>query len=190
MWADPKTCLTVRSSGLPVGRRVQVYSFAPPYVLCPSVSDSNSRLHWSRSLADANLARLSSKLIVSLVYSHDVVSRLSLGSVQDLRSAAMWLCEAEVNGGKADEGWSAVIQRARRWKSSEGSKEDMNWVCLLSVQPLDLSMLTTSKSLSRCGKHWKQICKVPFYSHQDAFSGQCEMGTCTFHTKDTVTVPL
>ena len=29
-WADPKTCLTTRSSGLPVGRRVSVYCFAPP----------------------------------------------------------------------------------------------------------------------------------------------------------------
>ena len=30
MWADPETCLTVPSSGLPVGRQVQVYCFAPP----------------------------------------------------------------------------------------------------------------------------------------------------------------
>lgn len=30
MWADPKTCLTVRTSGLPVGRKVSVYCFAPP----------------------------------------------------------------------------------------------------------------------------------------------------------------
>jgi hypothetical protein len=111
--------------------------------VCPlPVTDSNSLLNWFRSLADASLARLSTKLIVSLVYSHDIVSRLSLGSVQDLRNAAMWLCEAEVNGGKADEGWSAVIQRARRWKLSEGSKEDMNWVCVISFQPLDLFIIT------------------------------------------------
>jgi hypothetical protein len=30
MWADPKTCCTVRSSGLPIGHRVSVYCFAPP----------------------------------------------------------------------------------------------------------------------------------------------------------------
>ncbi|KAF9526319.1 hypothetical protein CPB83DRAFT_795112 [Crepidotus variabilis] len=118
MWADPKTCLTVRSSGLPVGRRVQVYCFAPP------------------SLTDPDLSQLSSKLIVSLVYSHDVVARLSLGSVRNLRNAAMWLCEAEIAGegtkrgngnSKSLEGWSAVIQRAKRWQTGEGTPDDMDW---------------------------------------------------------------
>ncbi|KAF9558240.1 alpha/beta-hydrolase [Agrocybe pediades] len=107
MWADPKTCLTVKSSGLPVGRQVQVYAFAPP------------------ALTDATLSRLASKLVVSLVYSHDVVSRLSLGSVRDLKNAAMWLCEAEA--GDAVEGWSAVTARAKRWKNGTGPKSDMDW---------------------------------------------------------------
>lgn len=34
MWADPGTCRTAHRSGLPLGRVVQVYAFAPPYVLC------------------------------------------------------------------------------------------------------------------------------------------------------------
>lgn len=34
MWADPKTCRTAHQSGLPLGRGVQVYAIAPPYVLC------------------------------------------------------------------------------------------------------------------------------------------------------------
>ncbi|KAH9483004.1 Diacylglycerol lipase-beta [Psilocybe cubensis] len=112
IWADPKTCLTVRSSGLPIGRRVSVYAFAPP------------------ALTDAALSRLSDKLIVSLVYSHDIVSRLSLGSVRDLKNAAMWLCEAE--SGNAVEGWSAVTARAKKIKNGEGSQDDMDW--LVSVR--------------------------------------------------------
>ncbi|KAK2462270.1 hypothetical protein APHAL10511_005576 [Amanita phalloides] len=108
MWADPKTCLTVPSSGLPVGRRVYVYCFAPP------------------CLTDANLSKLADRLVVSFVYSHDVIARLSLGSVRDLRNAAMWLCEAEAtNNG---DGWSAVTRKAKAWKSlgNEG-REEFDW---------------------------------------------------------------
>ncbi|KAF8164901.1 hypothetical protein B0H34DRAFT_687065 [Crassisporium funariophilum] len=108
MWADPQTCLTVRSSGLPVGRRVYVYCFAPP------------------SLTDAALSRLTDKLIVSLVYSHDVVSRLSLGSIRDLKNAALWLCQAN-EAGDGSEGWSAVTARAKKWKDGSGSPDDMDW---------------------------------------------------------------
>lgn len=79
--------------------------------------------------------------MTAFVYSHDVVGRLSLGSVRDLRNAALWLCEAEEGKhqyGKdgerlQDDGWSAVTDRARRWKEArgngaKGSKEDMDWV--------------------------------------------------------------
>jgi len=107
-WADPRTCLTVQSSGLPVDRRVYVYCFGPP------------------ALADAALSRLTAKLIVSIVYSHDVISRLSLGSIRDLKNAAMWLCEADEAGDRS-EGWSAITARAKRWKEGTGSKDDMNW---------------------------------------------------------------
>ncbi|KDR74509.1 hypothetical protein GALMADRAFT_250502 [Galerina marginata CBS 339.88] len=124
MWADPKTCLTVRSSGLPVGRQVQVYAFAPP------------------SLTDAALSRLSDKLVVSLVYSHDVVARLSLGSVRDLKNAAMWLCEAESNG-TSDDGWSAVTARARKWKDGTGSQDDMDWFIAMR-KTLEANMQNTS----------------------------------------------
>ncbi|KAF9458009.1 hypothetical protein BDZ94DRAFT_1227039 [Collybia nuda] len=107
-WADPRTCLTVRSSGLPVGRRVHVYCFAPP------------------ALTDAALSKLADRLIVSFVYSHDVVSRLSLGSVRDLKNAALWLCDAE-NSKKPGEGWAAVTMRAKRWKGGMGSPDDPDW---------------------------------------------------------------
>ncbi|KAG6888627.1 hypothetical protein C0995_006871 [Termitomyces sp. Mi166 len=106
-WADPRTCLTVRSSGLPVGRRVFVYCFAPP------------------ALADAALSKLANRLIVSFVYSHDVVARLSLGSIRDLRNAASWLCEAENE--HVGEGRTAVTNRAKRWKAGEGLPDDPHW---------------------------------------------------------------
>ncbi|KAH0839538.1 hypothetical protein J3R83DRAFT_423 [Lanmaoa asiatica] len=108
MWADSTTCLTVPSSGLPVDRPVSVYCIAPP------------------CLTDADLSRLASKLIVSFVYSDDIVSRLSLGSVRDIRNAALWLCEANDNGGR--EGYSFVTHRTGQWKSGEASSEDMHWV--------------------------------------------------------------
>ncbi|KAG7096493.1 hypothetical protein E1B28_003923 [Marasmius oreades] len=111
MWADPKTCLTVHSSGLPVTRRVSVYCFAPP------------------ALTDAALSKLANNLIVSFVYSHDVVSRLSLGAIQDLRNAAMWLCDANEEGGDQEKGsgYTAVTARARRWKAGNGSSDDPEW---------------------------------------------------------------
>ncbi|KAK1227266.1 hypothetical protein PQX77_009753 [Marasmius sp. AFHP31] len=111
MWADPKTCRTVHSSGLPVGRKVSVYCFAPP------------------ALTDAGLSRLASNLIVSFVYSHDVVSRLSLGAIRDLRNAAVWLCDANESDGdqQTGSGYTAVTSRASRWKAGSGSDEDPEW---------------------------------------------------------------
>ncbi|KAH7912444.1 hypothetical protein BJ138DRAFT_1148322 [Hygrophoropsis aurantiaca] len=113
MWADPTTCLTVNSSGLPVDRPVAVYCVAPP------------------CLVDAELSRLAAKLVVSFVYSNDIVSRISLGSIRDMRNASLWLCDAnEKSGGK--EGYVSVTQRARQWKSGHGSPNDPEW--FLSVR--------------------------------------------------------
>ncbi|KAJ3756522.1 hypothetical protein EV360DRAFT_47831 [Lentinula raphanica] len=108
MWADPKTCLTVHSSGLPINRRVSVYCFAPP------------------ALTDASLGKLAEHLIVSFVYSHDVVSRLSLGSVRDLKNAASWLCEANENHSQ-DAGFNEVTSRASKWKAGKGTADDPHW---------------------------------------------------------------
>ena len=71
MWADPRTCLTHRQSGFPLNRHVSAYCYAPP------------------CLTDAPLSKLTAQsgLITSFVYSHDVVSRLSLGSIRDLQRA-------------------------------------------------------------------------------------------------------
>lgn len=86
-------------------------------------------------MTNAQLSSLASELIVSFVYSHDVVSRLSLGSVRDIKNASMWLCEAhERTGGK--EGWKEVIKRGRGWSESkeegEGKKETIEWVRIFS----------------------------------------------------------
>lgn len=87
------------------------------------------------ALTDAALSKLANRLIVSFVYSHDVVSRLSLGSVRDLKNAALWLCDAE--GSKnPGEGWGAVTARAKQWKRGAGSPDDPDWVCLHSLQCL------------------------------------------------------
>lgn len=108
MWADPATCLTVPSSGLPTDHNVSVYCIGPP------------------CLTDAGLSRLASKMVTSFICSDDIVSRLSLGSVRDIRNAALWLCDAnERNGGT--EGHSVITNRIRRWKAGDGSSDDLHW---------------------------------------------------------------
>jgi hypothetical protein len=67
-------------------------------------------------------------LLTSLVYSHDVVSRLSLGSVRDMARAAMWLCAT-----KGKERPLNIVRRAleiqRKTQSKSGSREDeITWV--------------------------------------------------------------
>ncbi|TDL29019.1 alpha/beta-hydrolase [Rickenella mellea] len=106
-WADPKTCLTVRSSGLPSGRRVSAYCFAPP------------------CLTSAALASHSSKLITSFVHSHDVVARLSLGSVRDMTRASLWLCNAQQRG--EGDGYGGVTKRALKWNAGYGAGDDPDW---------------------------------------------------------------
>jgi sn1-specific diacylglycerol lipase len=82
-----------------------------------------------RCITDASLATLASKMIVSFVYSHDVISRLSLGSVRDIKNAAMWLCEANERT-DGEEGYASVTQRARAWTDGRGSNEDPDWVSM------------------------------------------------------------
>jgi len=111
-WADPTTCLTVSSSGLPVGRRVSAYCFATPCITCPALS------------------ALSYELVTSFAYSHDIVSRLSLGSVRDMNRAALWLCNAHnetPREGREPEGYGAVTKRAVKWKAGYGGEDDPQW---------------------------------------------------------------
>lgn len=73
MWASPDTCLTVASSGLPVGRRVHAFCFAVPCV------------------TGDKLGKRAEKLITSYCHSYDLVCRLSLGAILDIRNACAWL---------------------------------------------------------------------------------------------------
>jgi len=70
----------------------------------------------------------------------DIVSRLSLGSVRDIRNAALWLCDAnERNGGT--EGYSVITNRIRRWKAGNGSDDDLPWVRPMHRDAIILVML-------------------------------------------------
>jgi hypothetical protein len=133
MWADPKTCLTVKSSGLPLNRRVSVYCFAPPYVPVRRSATRTWSDHHSSSLIDPALGKIAENLITSFVYSHDVVSRLSLGAIRDLGAASMWLCDGNEakEGRHANDaaGYTAVTARAKRWKAGSGTEDDPHWVC-------------------------------------------------------------
>jgi hypothetical protein len=46
-------------------------------------------------------------MITSFIYSHDVVSRLSLGSIRDLSRACWWLSD-----GKDEESCTSIIKRS------------------------------------------------------------------------------
>ncbi|KZT13181.1 alpha/beta-hydrolase [Laetiporus sulphureus 93-53] len=108
MWANPYTRLTHRRSGLPQRRTVSAYCFAPPCLTSPRLGKIAGE----------------SGLILSFVHSHDVVSRLALGSVRDLARCAMWLCKAEE---AHHEGYSTITKRALKWTSGLGKEEDTEW---------------------------------------------------------------
>ncbi|KZO93765.1 alpha/beta-hydrolase [Calocera viscosa TUFC12733] len=102
MWADPTTCRTIPSSGLPGDRRVSAYCFAPPCVTSPELS------------------RLCSSLIVSFVFSQDLVARLSLGSVRDLVRCSWWLCYETKNPSES----SNIMTRIASYQSGGGTPEE------------------------------------------------------------------
>ncbi|KAH8080275.1 alpha/beta-hydrolase [Cristinia sonorae] len=109
MWADPRTCLTHRHSGFPLNRHVSAYCYAPP------------------CLTDAALSKLTAQsgLITSFVYSHDVVARLSLGSIRDLQRACTWLCQAEKDG--HGDGYSGIAKHALKLKAGLGDVGSEEW---------------------------------------------------------------
>lgn len=109
MWANPYTRLTHQHSGLPRRRMVSAYCLAPPCLTSPALGKIAAK----------------SGLIVSFVYSTDIVSRLSLGSVRDLTRCAAWLCKAEDEHG---EGYSKVTKRALRWKAGYAEPGYSEWV--------------------------------------------------------------
>lgn len=166
MWASPETRLTYRSSGLPQNRRVSAYCFAPPCVVSPRLSAKAA----------------ASGLIVSFVYGHDIVSRLSLGSVRDLTRAAVWLCAAENKGGDKVDGYGNITKKAFKWKLGRGDEGDEEWVS-------DLCFLNTSvclgliiwDSLLLFGRRLKRTCIWQTYSLPAVSCGHYEMATWIVH---------
>lgn len=75
-------------------------------------------------------------MITSFVYSSDIVSRLSLGSIRDITRAAHWLCHA-----KEGEDYITVTKRALKYKAGYGEPEDPAWVC--SLPPRIHALLNT-----------------------------------------------
>ena len=138
MWADPKSCRTIQQGGLPPGHSVQVYAFAPPYVFCVNpITFPEQSL--SRCILDSKLSKLSSSLVRSFVHSYDVVSRLSLGSVRDMTSAASWLCDADERGN--GEGYTGIVRRALMQKTGYGDIGSLDWVYLTHFSPYDPSYI-------------------------------------------------
>ena len=73
MWASTETCLTTARSGLPPGRRTHAFCFAVPSVM------------------GSALGKKAEKLVTSYCHSYDLVCRLSLGAILDIRNACGWL---------------------------------------------------------------------------------------------------
>jgi sn1-specific diacylglycerol lipase len=76
-------------------------------------------------------------MVTSFVYSHDIVSRLSLGSVRDMQRAAAWLCF-----GTGDESCGNVLSKATGRRGRKGEEENTEtteiWVSYIPfVQPFD-----------------------------------------------------
>lgn len=116
---DPTRWFTIRSwgSGLRLCSTVRI--------LCESHHHGTER-SFLRCILDAKLSKLSSSLVRSFVYSHDVVSRLSLGSVRDITSAASWLCDADERGN--GEGYTGIFRRALMQKAGYGDIGSLDWV--------------------------------------------------------------
>lgn len=73
LWADPRTTLTTPASGLPAGRKLHAYCYACPCTM------------------SAALGTRCANLITTYALSYDLVCRLSLGSVKDIRNACAWI---------------------------------------------------------------------------------------------------
>ncbi|CDZ98595.1 Predicted lipase/calmodulin-binding heat-shock protein [Phaffia rhodozyma] len=128
MWAGLDTGETVRDSELPVGRKVKVWAFA-----CPCITS-------------LELSQLSKGFITSIVLSYDLVSRLSLGSIRDIRSVVDWLSYATNDKGKGtestgNEGVDGLLGRLARfklggkgnWIDKEGRQREEDWSAVTDI---------------------------------------------------------
>lgn len=117
LWADLDTCETSAVSGLPVGRRMKVWAFACPVRCRPFLSfyfSSLTLLVGNQCITSSSLSNLSRPLITSIELSYDLVSRLSLGSIRDLRAVSDWLSFALKDG--SESGTDGLLGRIARYK--------------------------------------------------------------------------
>ncbi|CAG8519656.1 7958_t:CDS:2 [Diversispora eburnea] len=80
--ASPSTCMTTRWSRLPLGRRVHAYAFATPCVM------------------SAELSKRAKTLVTSVCHADDLICRLSLGHVLDLRNMVRYFGRMGMEGGE------------------------------------------------------------------------------------------
>ncbi|KAJ1027335.1 hypothetical protein NDA18_003344 [Ustilago nuda] len=129
MWTDPTTGLTTTASGLPAGRRLHAYCFAVPCV------------------TSSSLGRKVSSIITSYTYSYDLVCRLSLGSIQDIRNGIAWLCYQDKQDHHGDGTMNALMKRAFEYQSgridSGSEKEKVEEEFLVLRKTLEASMGNT-----------------------------------------------
>ena len=110
---SPDTSTTSIKSGLPAGRKLKVYGFAPPATM------------------DRHLGKLATKICHSFCYSSDAVPRFSLGHIRDIRSAVLALCRANDD---PDESCNRILKRilayqAGSWGNDEAGKlGELQWV--------------------------------------------------------------
>lgn len=94
-----------------------------------------------RCITSASLSALARPLITSLELSYDLVSRLSLGSIRDLRSVSDWLSHAMSGADKG--GVDGLIGRMARfklggkgrWIDLDARKEEEDFVSRFAAQP-------------------------------------------------------
>ncbi|CAG8617721.1 29014_t:CDS:2 [Gigaspora margarita] len=105
--ASPKNCMTTRKSRLPLGRKVHTYAFATPCVM------------------SAALSKRVQPLVTSVAYGNDVVCRLSLGHVLDLRNMVRFLSSNKSKTGEAgEETASKIIKKFIDYQSRSFSDDE------------------------------------------------------------------
>lgn len=100
LFASPTTCMTTKWSHLPLGRRVHAYAFATPCVM------------------SAELSKRARTLVTSVAYGDDVICRLSIGHVLDLRNMIRNFGRmGRGEGGKEDDVANKIIRKVIDYQS-------------------------------------------------------------------------
>ncbi|CAG8567174.1 5038_t:CDS:2 [Ambispora gerdemannii] len=106
LWASPKTRMTTRWSHLPLGRRVHAYAFATPCVM------------------SAGLSKRAKTLVTSVAYGNDVICRLSIGHVRDLRNMVVYLGSKKTEDDGVQDLTSTIITKVLDYQSRVFSDDE------------------------------------------------------------------